>query len=256
MENDQIIYIVTIAIIAIVIALYYFKNIPEKIPIVVIAYNNLFFVRKFIDQLKKYDNPIILFDNKSTYEPLLEYYKEIKKELGSKIDIRLMDNNYGSGVYMTFNHTLPSIFILSDPDLELNPRMPKNFSEIFLELSNKYQAYKIASALDISEPEKLLTCENYSGNKSIYDWETQYWKVRVPDDTYELYNAGHPMDTTFCLINNNYSKENKIRIAGDFTAKHLPWYKNYIKDNVSEKELEHWKKNNKCSSILNGCIKD
>jgi hypothetical protein len=256
MENDQILYIVSIAIVAIIIGIYYFKNIPEKIPIVVIAYNNLFFVRKFLNQLRKYDNPIILFDNNSTYKPLFDYYKEIKEELGSKIDIRLMDYNYGSGVYITFKHTLPSIFILSDPDLELNPRMPENFSEIFLELSNKYQAYKIASALDISEPDKLLTCKNYSGNKSIYDWESQYWKVRVPDDKYQLYKAGHPMDTTFCLINNNYPKENKIRIAGDFTAKHLLWYKNYIKENISEKELEFWKKNNKCSSILNGCIRD
>jgi hypothetical protein len=256
MENDQLIYIVSIAIVAIVISIYYFKNIPGKIPIVVIAYNNLFFVRNFIDQLKKYENPIILFDNNSTYEPLLQYYKEIKEELGSKIDIRLMDENYGSGVYMTFKHTLPQVFILSDPDLELNSRMPENFSEIFLELSNKYQAYKIAAALDISEPDKLLPCKNYCGNRTIYEWESQYWKIRVPDDKYELYKAGHPMDTTFCLINNNYPKENKIRIAGDFTAKHLPWYNNYIKENVSEKELRFWKKNNKSSSILNGCITD
>ena len=256
MENDQIIYIVTIAIIVIVIGLYYFKNIPSKIPIVVIAYNNLFFVKNFILQIKKYDNPIIVLDNKSTYEPLLEYYKELKEDLGSKIDIRFLDDNYGSGVYKIFRNSLPRIFILSDPDLELNPRMPDNFSEILLGLSNKYQAYKIALALDISEPDKLLPCKNYLGNKNIHDFESQYWKMRIEDSEYELYKGGHPMDTTFCLINYNYSKETKIRIAGDFTAKHLPWYKGFLKEHISEDELNMWKKNNQCSSILNGCIKD
>jgi hypothetical protein len=256
MENDQIIYIVSITIVAIVIGLYYFKNISSQIPIVVMAYNNLFFVRNFIEQLKKYKNPIILFDNHSDYQPLLEYYKEIKEELGSKIDIRLLDENYGSGVYKVFRNSLPQIFILSDPDLELNPRMPENFSEILLALSNKYQAYKIALALDISEPDKLLPCKNYAGHKTITEFESRYWKVRVPDSEYELYRGGHPMDTTFCLINYNYSKETKIRIAGDFTAKHLPWYKDYLKNHISEDELNMWKKNNKCSSILNGCITD
>jgi dTDP-4-dehydrorhamnose reductase len=48
----------------------------------------------------------------------------------------------------------------------------------------------------------------------------------VDDAEYEIYNA--EVDTTFCLINkSNYSGnwKNHIRIAGNFTAKHLPWYK-------------------------------
>jgi hypothetical protein len=64
------------------------------------------------------------------------------------------------------------------------------------------------------------------------------------------------MDTTFCLINYNYLKENKIRIAGDFTAKHLPWYKNFLKNNIPEDELEYWKDGNNSSSILESCITD
>jgi len=241
-------------IIVLIIFLIAFLYLRREIPIVVIAYNNLFFVRNFIEQLKKFKNPIILIDNNSTYPPLLEYYRAIKEELGSKIDIRLLNYNYGSGVYMTLKETLPPIFILSDPDLELNPRMPANFSEIMLDLSNKYGAYKIAAALDISEKDKLLQCNNYAGGKTIYDWETQYWKLRIPDSQYELYKAGHPQDTTFCLINRNFPVENKIRVAGDFTAKHLPWYKNFIKDHISEEEQRFWKKNNRCSSILNACI--
>ena len=244
--------IILITIIAIVSYIYY----NSQIPIVIISYNNLFFVKNFIRQLKRFPNPIIVMDNKSSYEPLFEYYKQIKQELGSKIDIRLLPENYGSGVYLQLKHTLPNVFILSDPDLELNSNMPVNFSDILYRLSNKYKAYKVAVALDISEPDKLLNCKNYTDNKSIVDWESQYWKVPVKDSDYELYKGGHPQDTTFCLINNTYPVENKIRIAGNFTAKHLPWYKNYLEDHIPEDELKQWKNENNSSSILMRCLKD
>ena len=256
MENDQLIYIVSITIVAIVIGLYYFKNISNKIPIVVIAYNNLFFVRNFIEQLKKYKNPIIIFDNKSTYQPLLEYYKEVKEELGSKIDIRLMDKNYGHAVFSLYEDTLPSVYILSDPDLELNPRMPENFSEILFDLSNKYQASKICLALDISEKDKFVECKKYESKKTIYDWEKQYWEIPISDLQYELYESPIDFATTFFLKNKNIPKKRQIRIAGDFTAKHLPWYKDFLKEHIPKDEFDHWKDGNNSSSILSGCISD
>ena len=57
----------------------------------------------------------------------------------------------------------------------------------------------------------------------------------IKDNDYELYNA--PIDTTFSLINkitftsnwkiqNNNTKGIHIRIAGNFIAKHIPWYIN------------------------------
>lgn len=253
MENDQLIYIVSIAIIAIIISIYYFKNVPGQIPIVVIAYNNLFFVRNFIDQLKHFKNPIIVFDNNSEYEALLEYYKEVKSELGDKIDIRILEKNYGSNVTSVFKDTLPSVFILSDPDLQLNPRMPSNFSDILYELSIRHGVYKVGLALDITEPDKLLDCKQYESGKSIVNWEKQFWKKPIPDK-YELYDAH--TDTTFCLINRAYPQSRQIRIAGDFTAKHLPWYKGFLKEHISEEELEYWKKGNNSSSLLLTCITD
>ena len=64
----------------------------------------------------------------------------------------------------------------------------------------------------------------YTLNLNIYDWEIQFWQNKINNPTYELYNSA--IDTTFCLINKNYIYNNfNIRIAGDFKAKHLPWYK-------------------------------
>ena len=253
MKNDQYIYIMSVTIIALAIGIFIYKNMYQQIPVVVTAYNNLFFVRNFIDQLKKFNNPIILLDNSSTYPPLLEYYKDIKDELGSRIDIRLLDNNYGCGVHTLLKDSLPDIYMLSDPDLELNPRMPENFSEILLNISNKYEASKVCLALDISENEKFVECKKYEHKKSIYDWEKQFWRRPIADTQYELYDSPIDGATTFFLINRNIAEKRQIRIAGDFTAKHLPWYKNYLKDHVPEEELAFWKKDNNSSSIL-GCI--
>jgi FkbM family methyltransferase len=53
----------------------------------------------------------------------------------------------------------------------------------------------------------------------------EFWKNKINDSDYELYTAG--VDTTFCLINKKhiYNFDNVIRVAGNFTSKHLPWYK-------------------------------
>jgi hypothetical protein len=226
----------------------------KKIPIVTIGYNNLFFMRNFINQLKRFDNPIIILDNKSTFEPMFEYYDEIKKELGSRIEIRRLNKNYGSNVTVKLKHTLPKVYILSDCDLQLNPRMPKNFSDILLNLSNKYNAFKLGVALNIADKDQFLKCKNYTGGQSIYNWEKKYWNKPINDNNYELYTA--QIDTTLALINYNYEGGTHIRIADNFTAKHLPWYNNYIKEHISPKEIKFWKEGNNSSSILNSCITD
>lgn len=239
-------------IICICVLLYFVFNKP--IPIVTIGHNNLHFLKNFIQQLKHFKHPIIILDNKSTYAPMFEYYKEIKAELGSKIEIRLLEKNYGSNVCMILRHTLPKVFILSDADLQLNPNMPENFSDILYGISNKYGAYKVGLALDISDKEKFLQCKNYIDGKSIYEWEKQFWVKRITDNSYELYNA--EIDTTFCLINDSYKGQKHIRIADNFTAKHLPWYKGYIENNIPEDELNSWKDGNNSSGILLTCMTD
>jgi hypothetical protein len=237
---------------------------PKKIPIVLICWNNLTFVRNMVNQIKKYEQPIILLDNNSNYQPLIDYYDEIKNELQDKIEIRRYDTNHGHKVYLKMKDTLPDIYILSDPDLELNKNMPFNFVEILLSLSNKYKVYKVGLALDISDSEKFIPCDNYFHGYNIQDWEGQYWRddrKLENDENYQVYDSS--VDTTFCLINNKYldysdpqwAEYKGIRVAGDFTVKHLPWYNNYIEDNIPEDELNNWKSNNISTSLLENCKK-
>ena len=229
----------------------------NEIPFVIICWNNLTFVKNFVNQLKKYKRKIIILNNNSNYPPLSDYFIEIKKELGDLIEIRSLDKNYGHTVYRELADTLPEVYMLSDPDLELNPNLPDNFVDTLINLSNKHKIYKVGFALDLSDRDKFLSCKKYTQDKGIYEWEKQFWQKKINDDNYELYHAD--VDTTFSLINNKYYKGNNyegIRIAGNFTAKHLPWYVDYIKNNIPVNEVQHWKKNNKSSSLLFSCFNE
>lgn len=216
-----------------------------QIPICIIAWNNLFFVRRFVDQIRILPNPIVILDNHSSYQPLLDYYLMLKADLKEKVTIHLLPENYGHEVYTKMAHILPKVYILSDPDLELNPEMPPNVAEHLLEISNRYQLRKTGLALDISEPEKFIAG---SYGKLVHGIESGYYKNMVADPEYTLYIA--PTDTTFCLVNLNYDVERNLRVGGPFVAKHLPWYNNYLRDNIPRDELLVWIRNNKSSSVL------
>lgn len=226
-------------------------------PIVVICWNDLTYIKNMVEQLKQFNYPILLLDNHSTYEPLFEYYKEIKKELGNKIEIRLLKKNYGNAVYLTLQHTLPKVYILTDPDLELNKNMPRNFAEILLEISEKYKVYKVGSIIEKIKKEDLIDCPEYG-----FNWTRP--KRVIKNDTYQLYHDW--VDTTFCLVNTKYKKKNidlkhhymnstnpAIRIGGEFTVKHLPWYKDSL-SKIPKDELYAYVKNAKSSTLVRKCI--
>jgi hypothetical protein len=215
----------------------------SEIPIIIIAWNNLTFVKSFLNQIKKFNHPIIILDNNSSYLPLLNFYKILTND--PTIKVIYMDKNYGHLVYKTFANILPDIFILSDPDLLLNHKMPSDAIKQLLDISNKYKASRVGLALDLSD-----ACNFIKGDygKLVYNIESTYYRKPIEDSHYELYKA--PIDTTFCLINKKIESDLQIRVGGDFTAKHLPWYHGYLKENIPKDELKEWIKNNKSSSIL------
>ena len=173
------------------------------------------------------------------------------------MDVRVINNKENLGPWITNTNNkhiydiLPEKFILTDPDLKFNKNIPTNFIEILANLSDKYKTSKIGFALDISDHELFFLTTNYTQSGfSIYEWEKSFYEFKIADDKYELYDAD--IDTTFCLINkkNIYiNKYNiledynlKIRVGGNFTAKHIPWYidneiynvyDNYINNNIN-----------------------
>jgi len=216
------------------------KNVPslqmvkKNISVLIIGYNQFTYIKNMVSQLEKYTNDIVIIDNNSSYEPLLNYYKN-----EYKYSLLKMDKNYGHKIYEKdfLKGIFGDLYILTDPDLEFNKNLPNNFIEEMINISTYYEAEKVGFALliDANDIRNVI-----SFGKSIIDFEKQYWMCKFYYPKHELYSAA--IDTTFCLINKN-NKGGHYRIAGDYTCKHLPWHIGFEKQLVKG-EYEYYNKNN------------
>jgi len=196
------------------------------IPIVIICYNNDKYVENTITQLLAINDELIdwiyILNNNSTDTTTISYLQK------TKVKVINNDTNNGPWIQPDTNidiyNMLPDKFILTDPDLHFNEKMPKNFIEILSKLSDKYNTEKIGFALSITNTDTMYD-NIFCNNRTIFEHENHFWQKKIDnEENYELYNAA--IDTTFCLVNKKYINNGKhIRIAGNFTALHIPWYK-------------------------------
>ena len=217
---------------------------PEfDFPVLIIAFNNFTYVKNMIQQLRSLTiKKIIVVDNGSTYKPLLDFYKHNRvQQWFSLIE---MNKNHGHRVVVDqLSSVLPDVFVVTDPDLQMSPKTPRDFLSRFLDISRRHQAGKVGVALDISANEKFRDNLTTVQGQTIREWESQFWRHRLTDPTYELYDAA--VDTTFALYNKQFSQSKHIRVAGDFVAKHLPWY---IEDQLPEDEKQFYLNSANCAS--------
>lgn len=197
----------------------------EEIPCLIIAYNNPTFVKKISERISRITNKIFIVDNNSTYGPMVDFLNNCN------FNVVRLSQNYGHKVYEleSVKNLLGPVFLLTDPDIEISDFVTKETIEKMYEISEKYQIRKVGVALDISG-EDIREDIKYQ-NQSIKEWESKFWQNRVLDQEIEMYWAD--IDTTFCLVNNNYDNNRKwpyIRVAGLYTSRHLPWYKNWESD--------------------------
>ncbi|QKF93543.1 interleukin-like EMT inducer domain-containing protein [Fadolivirus algeromassiliense] len=222
---------------------YSFNNLG--IPIYLIVYNYLYFTKNSIDQLKKYTKNIHIIDNNSTYPKLLEYYDNEYEFFLEK-----MDSNYGHLVWKNkLGWQMPRYYIISDPDLQYNQNLPENFITTIRKLSDEHKKGKVGFALDLSDAHLFYKYDNYIDGISIKSFELKYWIHKIEHPSLELYDAN--IDTTFCLVNREYykDKDDGIRIAGNYTCKHIPWYIDW-NNKLDNEEWEFYKKHNISSGIL------
>ena len=208
-----------------------------ELPIVIPIYNNHNYLRNFINQCENIGlKNIIIIDNNSTdYE-----MKNLLSTIEKKYSVLRLDFNYGPRYVLhsdRIRKKLPSKILLSDPDLKLNPKMPTNYINYLNDLSEKYKIGKVGLALNIDSEKinanKIIAHENVI--YTIQEWEEKYWEKQMGnlDNGDPFYQAD--IDTTFCLVNFNFFEINEelkgIRVAGSFTADHIPWLK---EPNLSE----------------------
>ena len=203
-----------------------------NIPIIIICYNNYKYVHNTLKQIykinEKYCQNIYILNNCSNCSRTIDFLDNIKND-NKYNNINILHNIHNVGPYVDINinrhiyDMMPDKFILTDPDLQFNENIPNNFIDILIEISDNYNCHRVGFALDISDFYTMYDGP-YFYEQNIYEWESQFWINKIYNDKYELYNAC--IDTTFYLMNKSYVNDYCIRVAGDFTAKHIPWYIN------------------------------
>jgi glycosyltransferase involved in cell wall biosynthesis len=203
----------------------------SQIPILIPTFNNPTYLRKMLDQLSPFGfQNIVIVDNCSDYPSLLSYLRSLEGQLTI---IYQTENKGPRDVFIDENlfRLLPEYFCLTDPDLEFNAKLPSDFVARLISLTEAHRIGKAGFSLDISEPEDMRQEDFVIGEKNykIWEWEAQYWLNPLPSDSADnpVYRAA--IDTTFAVYNKKFFKpENPLdalRVAGDFTCRHLPWYR-------------------------------
>lgn len=218
------------------------KN-PKEIPIIIISFNQLNYLRKLIDFLKEknYSN-IVILDNNSTYKPLLEYFETIK----DSVKLHLLNENYGHLVFWKnkelFNKYSKGYYVVTDADIVPDEFCPEDFILHFRRILNRNNNItKVGFSLKIDD---LPDC---NPNKwKIIKWEEKYWKKINKNGDYLA-----ELDTTFALYRPNYQYAEKgflsaIRTNKPYQVRHGGWYLNA--ENLSEEQVYYFETCNESSA--------
>jgi hypothetical protein len=192
---------------------------PLNIPVFIICFERVNSLKNLVAWLENHRfKKIVFIDNGSTYPPLLEYLSK------THYQVLPLDRNAGHTAPWTesiVRSLIPGKFyFVTDPDVIPADDCPDNFVQHFLEIHQKFIAYKkVGFGLKIDD---LPT--HYPLRESVIKWESQFWKHTVADN---LYEAG--IDTTFALykpFTYSYMLHPSIRTGGNYVARHMPWYDN------------------------------
>ena len=105
----------------------------KNIPLILISYNRLSYLRKQVDYYRKIGfSRIVILDNSSTYEPLLVWFEQIRQE---NIDVIRLNENYGPyALYRVpelFEKYAQDYYFMSDCDIIPDNHCPDDFAEYF-----------------------------------------------------------------------------------------------------------------------------
>jgi GT2 family glycosyltransferase len=200
-------------------------------PIFVPGFNNPRYARNMLAQLSQLGlHHIYLIDNGSTSEEMRALLDEAE-QLATVVRTGQNKGPRAIFLHVASYECLPDVFCVTDPDLEFNPILPEDFLANLLSLTRKYKVGKAGMALRIDDAE-LMHDRKFQVRGHAYhptEWERQFWSTRIDtlEDGSPAFRA--PIDTTFALYNKNFFSTHNffaaIRVAGKYTSRHLPWYR-------------------------------
>lgn len=208
----------------------------RDIPILIPSFNNPGYCRMMVHQLLQLGlTRITIIDNASSAPAMLA----LLRDMDTKINVIRLRRNMGPKFFaqnFIFFLQLPNIFCVTDPDIEFNPDLPPSFLETLQELTERHQIGKAGFALNIADHYEFrdIQIKFKDQTHDIVSWESQFWTQEIGATA-----AGDPVyradiDTTFALYNKKFFGRKKqgfyhgLRVAGNFTARHLPWYRERV----------------------------
>ncbi len=190
----------------------------KQYPIFITCRDRVEPLRQLVDWLEKVGQErIYLVDNDSTYDPLLEYFKETPHTvlyLGGNYGHRAIWENKLYEVYAKDEY-----YAATDFDVVPVEECPYTALEHFEELLKKYPTRtKVGFGLKVDDiPDTWLRKD------PIMNWENHLWNDshQVEPGVYDC-----PIDTTFALYQKNSDFEvwNTFRTGYPYVTRHLPWY--------------------------------
>lgn len=182
----------------------------EKIKAFIVNRNLLTPLKNTVEFLLKESRvEIVIFDQQSTYPPLLEYYNQCglsvvySKENGGPHSV------WGTQLRPHFNS---NYFIVADSDC-LYDDVPSDWLDKMLDVLNNTSVFKVGFSLDIFD------LPNTEVANQAVEWEKKYWTKRE-----DLGWDAH-VDTTFALYrpHSGFSYD-ALRLDKPYCVKHSPWY--------------------------------
>jgi hypothetical protein len=212
-------------------------------------FNRLEPIKRLIKSLtdRGYHN-IVILDNGSTYSPLLDWYKTLHPNqvyfCKSNYGPQALDcvRNYESEFQKKYNHiVLNEYHVYTDSDVVPTETVPDTFIDDMIEMCKKYKIPKLGLSLKIDDlPNHFLLKDRVIKHESSF-FEREY----IIDEKCQLFKA--PVDTTFAVNSPGMAcgySDFAYRAAGDFFARHEPWY--FDTNDLPEDEkyyLEHFEEN-------------
>jgi hypothetical protein len=204
-------------------------------PIIINNFNRVTTTKRMVTDLlaRDYSN-IIILDNNSSYPPLLRWYEEVK----DKVRIEMMGQNfmqnaifdYQSGAFLQSFQGKRDWIAYTDSDLTLHPYLPNDFISSLVKYATQYGYKKAGLALYIHD------LPNTDWGNTNREWETKFWEDELAPGIYKA-----QIDTTFSIWNPcTHIMFDAIRVGGNFTARHEPWYTDFSRLDEEERFfLEH-----------------
>ncbi len=179
-------------------------------------FNLLTWPRAMAKECERLGFEVVLYDNASTYPPLLDWYQICP--------YRIIKSEGNGGCYGFFTNGLHKEqerpYALSDSDLDLS-RVPDDaLAQLTATLEANTNYPKAGLSLEYTD-----LPDTYPYKQNVVEHEPRFWVETLPDG-----NCFAQTGSTLCLYRpdrNDILEGNfydSVRLRRPYTARHLPWY--------------------------------